>query len=202
MANAKRRKTFWSIQVGRRMRTFREAAGVTGAQLVENELVSNESQNSRLESGYGVTLTAKSVGDICDFYGMSAEDKFMTKQMYRRAKEEAEYWEPYSQVMFRDISLLFSLERYAHRFYIYDTLIHGLFQTERHARALHSTNDPASASDHVELRMKRQAEFWGRDPLPGVQLLLPEFAFYGSYFDRHQLDRLIELDERPGIEVR
>lgn len=202
MTQPQRKKTFILIQVGDILRDARERAGISGPQVVRAELVTNVSLLSRLEAGFGTSLTARQIGDLCDFYRMPQDERFMVQQMYRTAKEhdDPEWMESFSQVMFRGISLLFTLERKAKRVRMYDVLVHGLFQTRSYAWMLHRGDEAAVAEQKIELRMKRQREFWknlNRD----VKLLIPEHALLGDC-PQDQLDHLGELDQLPNVAIR
>ena len=198
-----RKRKFLLIQVGRIMQDARERAGFTGRDVMEEGHINDAGQLSRLENGYGVTLTLKAIGYLCDFYRMPPNDKYMVQAMYQKAKDEddPEWLEPYSQVLFRDISLLFYLERDASRLRIYDILAHGLFQTETYARMLHKSDKPAVAEKKIELRMQRQHDFWGRRKARQVELLVPEHALLGEC-PPEQIDHLIAQDELPGVTVK
>lgn len=192
--------TFVSIQLGIRLREFREAKGLSLRDVKAAGMIRNINQLSKLENGLRVMLTTDGIGRLCDLYGTSPEDKYVTQQMFIKAEADEEWWEPYGEVMFENISMLFSLERHASKIFIYDSLVHGLFQTEDYATALHQRDKAEDAKRKVELRMQRQAGFWG-SPVPEVQLMVPESALWGDC-DQAQLDRLLERDQLPGVSVR
>jgi transcriptional regulator with XRE-family HTH domain len=194
-------KTFLRIQLGRRLMEARKGAGKTGADAVQAGIVRSNSQISRLENGFRTHMTLSNIASLCDLYGLTSQEKYVIQQMFMKAEAEQEWWEPYSEVMFRNIALLFSLERYADKIFIYDTLVNGLFQTENYARMVHRSNDPAAAAKLVDLRMKRQADFWGREPLPEIQLMVCESALHGDC-GQDQIDRLCELDQLDNVAVR
>jgi len=202
MTNERKRK-FLLIQVGRIMQDARERAGFTGRDVVDEGHINDTGQLSRMENGFGVTLTQKAIGYLCDFYRMPQNDKFMVQAMYQKAKDEIdpEWLEPYSQVLFRDISLLFYLERGASKLRIYDILAHGLFQTESYARMLHQADKAEVAEKKIGLRMQRQHDFWGRRKARQVDLLIPEHALLGDC-PPDQIDHLIAQDELPGVTVK
>ncbi|WP_246039460.1 DUF5753 domain-containing protein [Glycomyces buryatensis] len=194
-------KTFLRIQFGRRLARAREAAGKTAMDAIRAGIVRSKAQMSRLEHGYRVHLTLSNISDLCKLYGLKGNDKHVIEQMYLRAEADEEWWEPFSEVMFRDISMLFSLQSYADRIYVFDNLVHGLFQTEEHARMLHAGAEPESVDKRVELRMQRQREFWSRNPLPEVQLMMRETALLGTC-DQQQIDLLVERDRLPNVSIR
>lgn len=192
--------TFVSIQLGIRLREFREAAGLTLRDVKAAGMIRNINQLSKLENGLRVMLTTDGIGRLCDLYGTSPEDKYVTQQMFIKAEADAEWWEPYGEVMFQNISMLFSLERHASKIFIYDPLVNGLFQTREYANLLHQRDKAEDAKRKVELRMQRQAGLW-EPPFPEVQLMMPESALWGDC-DQAQLDRLLERDQLPGVSVR
>ncbi|WP_199044568.1 Scr1 family TA system antitoxin-like transcriptional regulator [Glycomyces salinus] len=194
-------RTFLRIQLGRRLAELRRQAGRTATDAIREGVVRSKAQMSRLENGHRVQLTLANIAALCELYGVTGQGKYVIQQMYLKAEADQEWWEPYSEVMFRNISLLFSLERYADEILIFDTLVNGLFQTEGLVRRIHSAEEPPTRERLVELRMKRQKDFWACDPLPKVQLMMPEFTL-ASGCDQEQLDWLVELDERPGISIR
>ncbi|GAB4007808.1 helix-turn-helix transcriptional regulator [Glycomyces albus] len=194
-------RTFLRIQLGRRLVEVRKRAGKTALDAIEAGIVRSKAQMSRLENGYRVQLTLANIAALCDLYGLAGQDKYYLQQMYLKAENDEEWWEPYSEVMFRDISLLFSLERYASRIYIFDNLVNGLFQTERYAEMMHPQGLPDEARKKIALRMNRQADFWSLAEVPQVQLMMPETALLGGC-DEEQINLLVERDQLPGISIK
>lgn len=194
-------RTFLRIQLGRRLVEVRKRAGKTALDAIQAGIVRSKAQMSRLENGYRVQLTLANIAALCDLYGLAGQDKYYLQQMYLKAENDEEWWEPYSEVMFRDISLLFSLERYASRIHIFDNLVNGLFQTKGYAEMMHLLERPDIARKKVALRMERQADFWSLASVPQVQLMIPETALLGDC-DEKQIKLLVERDRRPGISIR
>ncbi|MFS0692604.1 helix-turn-helix domain-containing protein [Streptomyces nitrosporeus] len=87
--------------------------------------------------------------------------------------------------------------------------VHGLLQTERHARALLGTRRPAYSADELDrmvtARMARQSIF-ERSPAPELAFVLEEIALRrptgGTAVQRRQLERLLELGQMRNVEIQ
>ncbi|WP_405676114.1 helix-turn-helix domain-containing protein [Streptomyces sp. NBC_01511] len=87
--------------------------------------------------------------------------------------------------------------------------LHGLLQTEAHARALLGTRRPTYFADEldrmVDGRMARQSIF-GRLPAPELSFVLEEVTLRrptgGTLVQRQQLERLLEVGEMRNVEIQ
>ncbi|CAL9304318.1 helix-turn-helix transcriptional regulator [Streptomyces sp. NPDC052644] len=87
--------------------------------------------------------------------------------------------------------------------------IHGLLQTEGHARALLETRQPPYSQDEVErgvaARMARRSVF-DRSPLPSLSFVLEEVALHrpigGTMEWRRQLERLLEVGSMRSVSLQ
>jgi transcriptional regulator with XRE-family HTH domain len=87
--------------------------------------------------------------------------------------------------------------------------LHGLLQTEEHARALLGTRRPTYSRDELErmlaARMARQSIF-ERSPAPELSFVQEEASLRspvgGTMVWRRQLERLLQLGELPFVEIQ
>ncbi|MFF2957690.1 helix-turn-helix domain-containing protein [Streptomyces sp. NPDC057963] len=87
--------------------------------------------------------------------------------------------------------------------------MHGLLQTEAHARALLRTRRPAYSAPELErmlaARMARQSIF-DRSPAPELSFVLEEVTlrrpFGGTMVQRQQLERLLEVGQMQNVEIQ
>ncbi|MGW3654264.1 helix-turn-helix domain-containing protein [Streptomyces sp. NPDC005151] len=87
--------------------------------------------------------------------------------------------------------------------------MHGLLQTEAHARALLRTRRPAYSVTELErmlaARMARQSVF-DRSPAPELSFVLEEVTlrrpFGGTMVQRQQLERLLEVGQMRNVEIQ
>ncbi|MFE7039214.1 helix-turn-helix domain-containing protein [Streptomyces atratus] len=87
--------------------------------------------------------------------------------------------------------------------------MHGLLQTEAHARALLRTRRPAYSVSELErmlaARMARQSIF-DRSPAPELSFVLEEVTlrrpFGGTMVQRQQLERLLEVGQMRNVEIQ
>ncbi|MET9426800.1 helix-turn-helix transcriptional regulator [Streptomyces sp. NPDC003036] len=87
--------------------------------------------------------------------------------------------------------------------------LHGLLQTEAHARALLGTRRPAYSVDELErmlgARMVRQSIF-ERSPAPELSFVLEEVTLRrpvgGTMVQRQQLERLLEVGHMRNVDIQ
>ncbi|WP_330240259.1 helix-turn-helix domain-containing protein [Streptomyces sp. NBC_00525] len=181
--------------VGRQLRAWREAAGLTAAEF-----------GARL--GYGENLIYKVEGgrriarpefldradEVCDAGGKIAAMK-QDLAAVRYPKKV------------RDLA---KLEARAVELSAYGNHnLHGLLQTKAYAEALLATRRPAYSQEElrrlVDARMARQSIF-ERSPAPELSFIQEEVTLRrpigGAAVMREQLERLLEVAELPNVEVQ
>lgn len=105
--------------------------------------------------------------------------------------------------------MLISLETDATEVASYnEELVTGLAQTEAYHRALFDIGDawePAVVEQSIAVRKERQARFWGKADIR-FTCVMSELALTHCYGGLEvleaQVEHLLELAERPGVEVR
>ncbi|MFE9255013.1 helix-turn-helix domain-containing protein [Streptomyces sp. NPDC006879] len=174
--------------VGRQLRLWREAAGLRAAEF-------------GTAIGYGEDLVYKVEGGrrIPRPEYLDKADEVLGARG-RIAAMKADVAEVRYPKKIRDLA---KMEAKAVELLVYDNhTVHGLLQTEEHARALFEMRQPAYSQDEVErwvaARMARRSVF-ARDPAPALSFVLEEGPLRrrigGTMVWRRQLERLLELGE-------
>ncbi|MPY61089.1 helix-turn-helix domain-containing protein [Streptomyces spongiae] len=181
--------------VGRQIKMWREAAGLTQAELgtrigYGGEMVSSVERGRR---------TPKP--DFLD----KADEVLGAGEKLRAMKEDVEKARYPKKV--RDLA---KLEDEAVELGAYSTLqIHGLLQTPEYAQALYAMRWPSFTEDeidrHVAARMARKAVF-ERVPRPHLSFVQEEVALRrpvgGRMVQRQQLEHLLEIAELRHVELQ
>jgi hypothetical protein len=117
-------------------------------------------------------------------------------------------WEDVKRVRYpKRVRELAKLEGQAAEIGVYEcNSVHGLLQTQEHARALFEAAQPPYSPDDVErmvaARMARQSVF-ARDPAPSVHYVLEEAVLRrrvgGTMVWRQQLERLLEVGRLRNV---
>jgi len=112
--------------------------------------------------------------------------------------------------MLEDFAMLLELEEVCSAINVYQSeLIPGLMQTDEYARAIHAPGpvlDMSAIDQAVALRALRQQRFWGRDPLPAIQVVIHESAITrpicSSDGDQAQRAQLLEIARSGRADIR
>jgi len=161
---------------------------------------------SNLESGR--LPTAGDLELLLDLYGQTEKTRFM-RELLSAAKKAKNWWTGMSGVVPTWFDLFLGLESGATELAIYETvLVNGLLQTPDYARAVLRGNPQHSDEEIdtcVELRMRRKEIFDRADPAR-LRMVLDESVLHrphgGPAVLCKQLDHLLELSERPGIDIQ
>jgi transcriptional regulator with XRE-family HTH domain len=145
-------------QLGRRLKGFREAAGVTVEQIVAANLASR-TKIWRIEGGQ-VRVSVPDVWALCRFYGVDQAD---TDALTALAEHTSDHglWHEYRDVVPDWFKLYIGLEAAASRIHTFeDSVVPGELQTADYAQALwHGAWPELVQQDiepHVSLRLRRQ----------------------------------------------
>ncbi|GAA2978791.1 helix-turn-helix transcriptional regulator [Streptomyces drozdowiczii] len=181
--------------VGRQLRAWREAAGLTAAEF-----------GTRL--GYGENLIYKVEGGRRiprpELLDMADEVCGAGGKIVAMKKDLAEVRYP------KKVRDLAKLEARAVEVAVYSNhSIHGLLQTPEYARALFEMRRPAYSEDEVErvlaARMSRQSIF-ERSPAPSLSFVLEEVTLRrpvgGTMVLRRQLQRLLEVGRLRNVDIQ
>lgn len=184
-------------RMGIELRKLREAAGLTLEQVGE-EMEWSRSKVSRIENAR-VVLRARDVGDLCELYNATGEQREMLIRLARQAKEKG-WWAPYSDAIPDWFEIYVGLEAEAKSLRNYEAeFVPGLLQSREYASALHRASMVSATTEEIErqvdVRMARQ-EFLRRPGAPRLWTVLNEAVIrrpVGSRDDMvDQLRHLVE----------
>jgi hypothetical protein len=150
--------------------------------------------------------TARDIRDLCDLYGVT--DPAERDHLARLAAEGKlqGWWQSYEL----EFATYVGLEEAAESIKDFSpSIVMGLVQTRRYARAMHERGwqdfEPDRIDELVEVRMRRQ-RLLSRNPPLSLHLVLEEVVLRrvvgGPAVMAEQLDRLVELAEMPHITIQ
>ncbi|MFF5303463.1 helix-turn-helix domain-containing protein [Streptomyces sp. NPDC013161] len=196
------------LLLGSQLRRLRETRGIT-REAAGYSIRASESRISRMELGR-VRIKPRDVEDLLTLYGVADEAERATFVELAREASTAGWWHNYADIMPNWFVTYIGLEDAASRIRAYETHhVHGLLQTEAYAtamikRGLRDTNT-ADVERRVALRLERQKSFIAENA-PDVHVVLDEAALRRPYGDREvmrgQLQHLIEISERPNVQLQ
>ncbi|MDA0563213.1 helix-turn-helix domain-containing protein [Streptomonospora sp. S1-112] len=192
--------------LGSELRKCREAKGLTRAE-AGHYIRGSESKISRMELGR-VGFKVRDVEDLLKLYGVTDREQIATMVQLARDSKKPGWWQAYGESLPNWFQVYVGLEEAATRIRVYEAqFVPGVLQTEDYARsviALGNRVKPVETEDRVAVRMRRQ-----RHVLSGacrLWAIIDEAAVRrpvgGPDIMRGQLERLIELSERPNITVQ
>ncbi len=148
---------------------------------------------------------------LLELYGVPERSAFFL-DLRERAKKGRDWWIGFDEAAVPEYFKLFlGLESSAVKIESWDAIvIPGLFQTPDYAHAIFRDGRPelsaTEVEERVQLRMARQVEVLGREDAPQVWAVISEAALRlavgGAAVLRAQLTNLLELCERPNIEMQ
>ena len=194
-----------SRRLGRDLRKLREAKGLTGEEVAKSVRCSS-SRISRIESGE-IKPRAGDVMELLVAYGvpLDAEPGSSLLAQARDLREDG-WW----QRVGGKYATYIAYETEAVELKNYEpTLVPGLLQTERYARAVNIIGrevDPDTVNQRVATRMTRQ-EVLHRQPTPlRLKAILSEAALRtevgGPDVLRDQLAHLVTISELPNVTIQ
>jgi transcriptional regulator with XRE-family HTH domain len=196
------------LLLGSQLRRLREAQGVSRED-AGYEIRASESKIGRMELGR-VSFKERDVADLLTLYGVS--DPGLRGELLGmvRIANAVPWWHDYTDVVPGWFQSYLGFEEAAGSISAYEVqFVPGLLQTEDYARAvirLGSQSAPESEIERrVEVRMRRQRLLTG-ERAPRLAMVIDEAALRrpcgGPEVMRGQLDHLLELAERPGIDLQ
>ena len=193
----------WAL--GRRIRRYRDAAGITAEQLAKALKVTQPTV-SRIEKGRH-RLTAKQLADVCRGLGIGPDETDALERA-RQDAQQPDWRQDFQNVIDGPLGDVLGLESGAARIRAYDTsFVPGLLQTEDYAFAVMREMPYARDSQvrrQVELRMRRQEGIRsGRQRLVAVvnwHALVQEVG--GPAVMRRQIQHLRDSAQRDNIMFR
>ncbi len=163
----------------------------------------------RIETG-AVGLSTNDLRALLNLYNIADEDRADELTELARASRQTSWWSRYRADISPQYLQYIEYEEAASVLRLYEPLlIPGIFQTEECATAIiRELADPDISEEtvrtRVEIRLIRQ-ELLDQDEPPTVFCLIDEAAIRHvigqSEIARGQLDRLIEMAERPNITI-
>ncbi|AUH43267.1 helix-turn-helix domain-containing protein [Streptomyces sp. CMB-StM0423] len=195
-------------QLGRYLRDLRNQARLT-VRSAAHQLEWSEAKMWRIETGQS-SLRSFDVETMCKVYGAPAD---ITEALMGLAKETKAkgWWHAYGDVIPEGFDVYIGLEEAASSLASYQNdLVPGLLQTEGYARAVFRRHNPDETEEDVErrvrLRVERQTLLTRVSDPSSLRLVLNEAVLRrpvgGKDVMAGQLAHLVEVAERPNIEIR
>jgi transcriptional regulator with XRE-family HTH domain len=190
-------------QLGRQLKTAREAAGFT--QLAISEVLAcSESKIYKIEAG-DVGVGRGDLIVMLDRYGVTDEERRTTIFDLQKQGKQRGWWSKYGTIPM-NYSMYVGLEGAAREVRNFElAIVPGLLQTEKYARAVVEAawpDNPGEVDRRVELRMARQACLTDDPPLK-FWAIVDEAALHrrtgGDAVMRRQLDHLTEVSTQPNV---
>lgn len=188
--------------LGKRLREFRNAAGMSLAEAAEKTDIS-EAKLSKLERAVNNAVRLPDIYACAHVYGLSPEETTHLTELAKGA-DSPSWFHPYDVP--REFANFLELEGAASGLDIYqDQYIDGLFQTERYVAALREMRPDTKGGPDDGLRIERQDAVLNRPAPPTIVYVTDEAALRrqvgGQQVMSEQVDRLIAMDERDHIEI-
>lgn len=191
-------------ELGALLKALRTERGWT-AEHVGERLRFSPSKMSRLETGHR-GASPRDIKDLCDLYGVDDDQRQRLLELASEGKQRG-WWQPlglpYSEYVGLEAEAV-SISDFGLGY------LPGLLQTADYARAIVRAAVPRWVPEIVEQRvqgrMTRQEQFlYGENP-PKFDAVVDESVLHrvvgGRDIMRAQLERLLELSERPNITLR
>jgi len=190
-------------QLGRQLKTAREAAGITQIAIAE-VLACSESKIYKIEAG-DVGVGRGDLIVMLDRYGVADDERRATIFDLQKQGKQRGWWSKYGNLPM-NYSMYVGLEGAAREVRNFElAIVPGLLQTEEYARAVVEAawpDNPGEVDRRVELRMARQACLTDDPPLK-FWAIVDEAALHrrtgGDAVMRRQLDHLTEVSTQPNV---
>ncbi|GAB3691638.1 helix-turn-helix domain-containing protein [Nocardiopsis oceani] len=207
MAKAKT-ATLRSRWLGRRLRELRETAGMSVEEVGEF-LQRNMGTVSRFENGI-YPVRRPDMMAMLDLFGVN--DPRHRENLMRLSESvwQTGWWDGYPDEFTEFVDFIW-LEAQAAEHRLFDTtLLPGLFQTKRYAESAMRAGGFDKPEEQIEkgleVRLQRQAEILNRESPPTMRVILDESVLLrrvgSTGVMRAQLSHLLELSQRPHIQLR
>ncbi len=200
--------TVRSRRAGTELRRLREAAGVTTAQAAEL-LSCSPAKISRIENGI-VSVRVVDLRLLLDRYGDQDQEHRAYLERLARESNKRGWWQDYDDTIPPYYADFIGLETDASYIKTWEaTIVPGLLQTPEYARAVMLANpamiSPDKLENFISIRHERQARL-EQDTTVRLDAVIWEAALITTVgsdeVQRGQLDRLLELMDRPNISVQ
>ncbi|SFC01624.1 helix-turn-helix domain-containing protein [Streptomyces aidingensis] len=194
------------LRLGQELKKLRERAGLTAREAGEM-IGANQARISNIETGrFGVS--AERIRTLAANYGCH-DETLIEALIGMTGRQERGWWEKYRGLLPDAMLDLAETEHFARDVQAASVLhIPGVLQTEAHARALFREAVPpledADVETRVSFRAMRRQILQHPDPVP-FRAVVHEAAlrmrFGGLRTSRDQLMHLVEMSERPAVEL-
>ncbi|WP_406298125.1 helix-turn-helix domain-containing protein [Embleya sp. NBC_00888] len=198
--------TVASVQLGRRMRKYRDEAGVS-AKAAAEAIDGSTPKISRYETGRQWPLKRIEIAELLRLYERGPHEVEDTLALMEKAKLP-DWWQDEAGVVPQGLGQLFAVETAADELRtVSNGMLFGMLQIEEYAREIISvhTTDQSLVEGRVRLRLRRQ-ELLRRESPPSLLALIDESALrrvIGSHaIMRDQISHLIDLAVLPNITIR
>jgi transcriptional regulator with XRE-family HTH domain len=200
--------TVLRIVLGTQLRRLRESRGIT-REAAGDAIRASHAKISRLELGR-VGYKERDVSDLLTLYGvLDPERRAEFLELAHQANTPG-WWHKYGDVLPNWFEMHIGLEEAASIIRTYEVqFVPGLLQTPDYARAVTRLGHPQASAEEIErrvdLRIRRQ-QLLTRPEAPKLWAVVDEAALRrplgGTAAMRHQLEHLIEANERPNVTVQ
>jgi hypothetical protein len=196
------------LQLGARLRSLREANGVT-RERAGYAIRASESKISRMELGR-VGFKERDVTDLLTLYGVDDQDEHERLLTMAREGNTQGWWHQYGDVLASWFQNYLDLEQAAELIRTYEVqFVPGLLQTHAYARAViilgHADAGMAEVERRVGLRMARQ-QILSRPDAPRLWAVLDEAVLRrpigGMDVLREQIEYLLEASRNTKVRLQ
>jgi hypothetical protein len=196
------------LQLGARLRSLREAKGVTRDQ-AGWAIRASESKISRMELGR-VSFKERDVSDLLTLYGVDDEAEHTRLLAMAREANTPGWWHSYGDLLASWFQNYLDLEQAAELIRTYEIqFVPGLLQTEAYARGVillgYADAKREDLDRRVGLRMARK-EVLNRPDGPRLWAVLDEAVLRrpigGLEVQKEQIEALIEACEQPAVRLQ
>ncbi|MBB6039522.1 helix-turn-helix domain-containing protein [Phytomonospora endophytica] len=191
-------------QLGVKLRKWRNRSGLSLDDIEVADIMSIPKMY-KLEGGKSPKPSWPEIQELAKLYGAPADE---VKELARMAKAclVSGWYVPFDVP--QQFQTYLDLEGAASRLRFYENeYVNGLFQVEPYIRAVQESGGliGEQADPHVRFRTQRINRFWGRKPLPVVDLVMSEGALRrivgGPEAMAAQVGHLRELDAGPQVSI-
>jgi transcriptional regulator with XRE-family HTH domain len=193
------------------LRHLRAVSGLTLEDVAEKTGIPT-SKGSRIEAGR-LGVKPADLDALLNVYGVEDEDRRAALHSMARHRSVRGWWQPYREVISPAYADLISLEAEAESMRTFEALlVPGLLQTAAYAHATIDALNMTMTSERVnaltEVRMARQSVLTTRESQPlELWAIIHEAALRPRFLNRptvmrDQLQRLLDLQERPNISIQ
>jgi len=177
---------------------------------VANEMEWSISKLIRIENG-SVGISINDLKALLDLYGVADSDRADLVELARASRQRM-WWSQYQKFLAPTYLEFIGFEADAARIRAFQPMtVPGLLQTEAYARAINAattfSDEPREGDEErIQVRLARQRDIFADGPSPVDYLaIIDESVLHrpvgGVDTMQAQLDHLLEVSERPSVEI-